>query len=504
MATHREVEDKYDVDDDAVLPVLTDLKRVRAVETVSHELEATYFDTADLTLISAGITLRRRTGDHDEGWHLKLPAGQARHEIQLPLSRAKSIVPKQLRDLVRLHTRDADLVAVVRLCTHRTEHRLLGKGGDELATVCDDVVTAETEGCTRSWREWEVESTDGDLALLGAAGRLVRAAGARPSGSRSKLARALTDRLPETREPAAKLRPKDPARLLVHPRVAELVDELHGRDPGVRADVPDGVHKMRVATRRLRSNLATYRPVLDRDVTDLLRDEVAWLGQVLGTVRDCEVQRDHLASALSGLAAVDATLVRGPVSARLRRHARTTHHAARVVAREALDSARYLDLMDQLTRLASDPPWTARAERSIRRVLLPEVRRDWRRLEQQVAAFLDGGGTSDTLVHDVRKAAKRTTYGAEPLVPVYGRPAKGLVAATKQIQAVLGDHQDTVTARRHLLDLADAATATGEDAFTYGLLHARERERAAELQAEFLRFWDQLPRTRLRQWLDQA
>ena len=176
------------------------------------------------------------------------------------------------------------------------------------------------------------------------------------------------------------------ARKVVRARLTEQVDELLLRDPLVRADAPDGVHKMRIATRRLRSNLSTFRPTLDREVTDPLRAELRWLGQVLGAARDSEVQAEHLQCALAEL---EPELVRGPVHALLHDHAEATQSEARAAAVEALDSPRYAALLDALTHLVNSPPWTPLASSSIDDVLLPRVRRDWRHLEQLVKSDAD-------------------------------------------------------------------------------------------------------------------
>ena len=121
--SHLEVEDKADVAPDAVLPVLDGLPQVASVETSEQRLEATYFDTTNLRLAAAGITVRRRTGGPDDGWHLKLPAGGARHEVTVGLGRGKATVPKRLRDTVRVFAGD-EALGPGPAATHRAEHRL--------------------------------------------------------------------------------------------------------------------------------------------------------------------------------------------------------------------------------------------------------------------------------------------------------------------------------------------------------------------------------------------
>src|SRR5215475_14356535 len=112
--TATETEVKYEAASGQTLPSFTDLAQVATAEQAPQEqLDADYFDTEDLRLIGAGITLRRRQGGHDAGWHLKLPAGDhTRREIRLPLGRAKLRVPEQLAGLVRVHTRGKELKPV--------------------------------------------------------------------------------------------------------------------------------------------------------------------------------------------------------------------------------------------------------------------------------------------------------------------------------------------------------------------------------------------------------
>src|SRR6476620_12541223 len=126
-ADHREVEDKYDLDEASVLPDFCSLKGVKSVSTVEQQLVATYFDTADLALAQAGVVLRRRTGGEDAGWHLKLPLNGARLEIAVPLGRAVRTPPIALRRVVAGIVRDHALTQVVTIRTDRTVHRLHGK-----------------------------------------------------------------------------------------------------------------------------------------------------------------------------------------------------------------------------------------------------------------------------------------------------------------------------------------------------------------------------------------
>ena len=132
-----ETESKYDAPAGAALPRLDELPQVAGTSGPDEEqLEAEYYDTDDLRLIRAGITLRRRRGGDDAGWHLKLPLGAGtRREILLPPGRAGRRVPGELAELVRVHTRGEPLRPVARMTTRRQRLILLGQGGESLAEV---------------------------------------------------------------------------------------------------------------------------------------------------------------------------------------------------------------------------------------------------------------------------------------------------------------------------------------------------------------------------------
>jgi inorganic triphosphatase YgiF len=209
MTDYLEIEQKFDVDEDFERPdfgALRDVlhEDVTAAAPVRHQLAATYFDTPDERLAASRITLRRRTGGTDEGWHLKLPAGQdARHEVREPLSAGPDKaggVPEPLAARVADVTGGQPLVPIAVLDTERTVVALTGRDGRVVAEVADDVVTARrvagsagvTAGQPMRWREIEIEVPVAWPRLQAAAADLLRAAGARPAGHGSKLARLLS------------------------------------------------------------------------------------------------------------------------------------------------------------------------------------------------------------------------------------------------------------------------------------------------------------------------
>ncbi|HEY1641240.1 MAG TPA: CYTH and CHAD domain-containing protein [Streptosporangiaceae bacterium] len=507
MATDKlETERKYEADAGTVLPDLTGLPGVAGISSPQEfRLEADYFDTAGLRLLQAGITLRRRRGGSDAGWHLKLPAGpDSRRELQLPLGRG-SVVPAELSRLVRAQARGARLTPVATIITVRRQRELLDDSGASLAEVVDDAVSAHTLGEqteATQWREIEVELTGGGRKLLQAADYQLRAAGLQRAASSAKLHRVLASRLPEPGTGpagAAALTRKSTAGEVVLAYLRAQAGVLTAADPAVRRDEPGSVHDMRVASRRLRSVLQTFTPVLPADATARLTDELKWLGQVLGEARDGEVLQEHLRELAEQL---PAELVLGPVQATMTEHLSPRHGTARRALLRALDSRRYLTLLGELDGLLADPPLTDVAARPADALLQP-VAKSWRRLRRRVrqAGSLPAGADRDTALHEARKAAKRARYAAEVLVPVTGKPGRQFVRQMKQVQGVLGDHQDTVMARAAIRDLGLRAHRSGDNAFTFGVLYERDAQAGRDLQRAAGRTWQRAAKKKYRRWL---
>ncbi|MGW7512896.1 CYTH and CHAD domain-containing protein [Streptomyces massasporeus] len=488
--TKREIERKYESDESG-LPDLTGAGGVAAVvdKGVAH-LDATYYDTGDERLAASSVTLRRRTGGSDAGWHLKFPiAPDVRDEIRAPLS---DTLPEELAALVRSRVRDSELLPVVRLRSARDVRHLLDADGRLLAEVSVDTVHAERltgRGGEAQWTEVEVELADGgDPALLDKVEKRLRKAGVRPSASSSKLARALEETAPGKRRKSPHVRRPVTAGDHVLAYVRTQRDAIVELDPAVRRDAEDSVHSMRVATRRMRSTFKSFGAILDRAVTDPVADELKWLAGELGLDRDREVLTERLTAAVDE---VPAGLVRGPVTERVHSWAGAEHGGARGRLLGILDSRRYLALLDTLDALIADPPLLEAAGKEPHKPIAKAVRKDFRKVSGLIgqAADLEPGTDRDVALHEARKKAKRTRYAAEAAEPVLGKPAKSMVKSMKALQNLLGEHQDSVMARKALRELSAVAHAAGESAFTYGLLHEREEQRALRVEAELPGFW---------------
>ncbi len=465
--------------------------QVRDVRTV--RLRARYLDTDRFDLRRRGVTLRRRTGGDDEGWHLKVPVGVDRRlELRRPLATggdaAAEDVPADLLDEVRALVRDRPLRTVATITTEREETHLVDADGRALAVVCDDRVTAgSTDGASSAWREWEVELApgrgDGDLDALE---QVVLRAGARRSDEPSKLGRVLA------RPPRAGAAPPDgSAGALLRDHLTDLVDELHRRDADVRAGRDEGVHRMRVAARRTRSALQTCRPLLEPGSTDHLRAGLRLLGQVLGPARDAQVLEQRLRT---GVTAEPSALVLGPVVARLVTELHRDRDRARARVRDALTSQRWWRLLDDLDAVVDDLPLRPRAHRAAADVVPDLVRRDARRVRRAARAAQEAEvDRRDAALHEVRKKAKRLRYAAELAERLGGKGPRRLRRRAKDVQQALGEHQDAAVARDALRRLGVAAHLAGENGFTFGVLLGTERLRAREAEERAAVALDRLP-----------
>jgi CHAD domain-containing protein len=243
------------------------------------------------------------------------------------------------------------------------------------------------------------------------------------------------------------------------------------------------VHDLRVACRRLRSILAAFRPVLAREHTDPLRVELQWVGAQLSGARDAEVALSHLRELV---AAQPIELVLGPVAARLQQTEVKDHEAGARRVTRTLTDRRYLRLLDALDALLADPPATELAAAPAPAQLAAAVGHTGKRLRRVVEAAREAEGAErHHLLHEVRKAAKRVRYTAEVAETEFGDPAAALVACTKEVQDLLGAAQDTVVTRDVAVRVGRAAFAAGENAWTYGRLHALEEARASAAEDGF-------------------
>jgi CHAD domain-containing protein len=311
------------------------------------------------------------------------------------------------------------------------------------------------------------------------------------------------DTAPETARarPAAASRRRftrhSPAGEVVLAYLGTQTAQLSALDLAVRRDEPNALHQLRVTVRRLRSTLQSYTTVIAGDKTQALRAELKWLGGVLGDARDAEVLAGHLHA---GLAAVPVELVLGPAQARVTAHFAPLEAGSRRTLLEVLDSPRYRALVSDLCQLLAQPPLTGEAgepaARVLPRAIAHECKRTSRRLRR--ARRARAGQARDVALHEARKGAKRARYAVEAAAPALGqhdgRQARRLVKRLKEVQSVLGDHQDAVLARATARELGVQAHLAGENAFSFGLLHERAHHQALAAEEQLPGAWRQARR----------
>lgn len=500
----REFEIKLSVPADFVRPDLVDPKAgiTAAAAQDPITLSATYFDTADLRLARHGVTLRRRTGGSDAGWHLKLPEvggpREAREEIHAD-DDGTAVPPEHLVALTTAHTRGLPLAEVARLETVRRPFALTDPNGTEIAELTDDTVTVaggDQDGLV--FREIEVEARDGsDQAIRRIGKRLAKSGDAVPQHS-SKLVQALGARAsaPPDLVAPARLGSRAPAADAVANSLRGNLTRIVGYDPLARLGRPDAVHQMRVGVRRTRSTLRTFAPVLDADWAAPLDAELSWLADALGGVREREVFLARIRGHIDALppADVDPAARRqllSLLSADLKR--------GQTQMTTALSSPRYLALLDQLIDAARAPRVVAGAERPARSAVPALVRRSWRKLAAGAETL--GPDSAEEDYHRVRKLAKRARYAAEDGQAVAGKDAEALAAEIERVQTVLGEHQDAAHSAEQLGALLTRPRISVKTSFLIGVLVAVERTRMAVARGEFDAAWKRTRSPRHRRWL---
>jgi CHAD domain-containing protein len=460
-----EREDKWEVSDDFVLPGLHDLIDGGEIDRSTVHLESVYYDTVDHDLQSHGIVLRRRVGDDDTGWQLKVPDAEGRVEIRTSLADAP---PSELEQMLTGLTLGKQLVNVATIRTVRTRYRIHEPDGESVcAEVADDQVHASVEHELLAWREIEVEFGSDGRALSRRLAKRLSKAGATPSRYPSKLAHAIAAPPKPDVDGAA------PRALTAY--VSGQIDAVFDGDMQMRRG-QNPIHDTRVAIRRLRSTMRVFGKLLDRSATEQLDEELKWFAGLLGEVRDRQVQRKRFREVLDGW---PPELVLGPVANRINSDLHSEQLRARTAVSEAMDSQRYLDVLATLQRWRADPPVTTRPTA---KKLHKRASRAERKADRRLSAAVKAG--DDAMLHRARKAAKRARYAAELRRPMEKSAAvKRAEKHFKRIQRVLGDHQDSVVALGVLRQFAlTAGTAAGENGFTFGLLFAREQQIAETLR----------------------
>jgi CHAD domain-containing protein len=459
------------------------------------ELRADYYDTPDLRLARAGASLRYRPPD---GWTVKLPNtgdGAMLVRSEHNFSGEPGTVPDDAVDLVRAYVRTATVRVIAHLKTRRRRIDLVDASGEKVAEVVDDEVSVLDDGrIVNRFRELEVElSEDAPVALADAVVARLERAGAGSSDPTPKIVRSLGMRAVAGAAvaPPGKLSRSSPTRDVVRAAIRTSVLRLLDHEAGVRlGGDPESVHQARVATRRLRSDLRTFRSLLVPDWDEALRAELKWLGGELGAVRDTEVLLDLLHHQVDRLTPGDHA-----VGERLLGQLVDQREEQRAELLEAMRSERYAKLLERLVAAANAPALLPDADAPATEVLPALVDKPWKKLRRDVRALDDVPPDED--LHHVRIRAKRARYAAEAVSPALGKRTRRFAKAVAKLQDVLGDHQDAVVAGAWLRAAAKR-TDDLQEVFVAGVLTGMIRAVEHDTRAAWPRAWKQVRKARLR------
>jgi CHAD domain-containing protein len=505
-----EEERKYEVDPRFAVP---DLRAVlptggQVVALAPAALRATYYDTVDHRLARAGVSLRYRRGD-DNPWTVKLPTDVVgvRHEI----SRAGTpdAIPEELVELVTAYTRGSALEPAAVLRTSRRVHELRSRDGSLLAELDDDTVSVLDGRTTRfRFREIEVERHECGSKLIERIDEVLRAAGAASGAFTAKHVRAMGPLGPPDLAKPGGLTRRATAGAVVTEALRTDIGRMLAYDPLVRLREPlpggdTAVHQMRVGIRRLRTDLKTFRPVLDTEWAKGLREELSWMADALGAARDAEVLRARLrrTAASDPLSALDDAAL-----ARMDADLAARHEDALHDLDKALRSDRYRILLDHLVAAAAAPKLIPKQAGRPAAELLPKlVAKPWRELAYG-SDGVSGAGDLDPLApdeewHAVRIRAKRARYATEAVAEVLGGTSAALAKAVADVQGLLGDHQDAAVAAQTWLAIAHADPDDHALAVTAGRLYERERAAVRKAREKFPDVWGRADRRKLTAWL---
>jgi len=463
MAREREV--KMVVADSFEMPDLHDAVEGAVVGDVEErEISDVYYDTIDLRLARWGCTLRHRAG---EGWTVKIP----RPAEGIVLDREEVVFrgdpgdpPIAALKLVSSLTRGVDVDVVARLRTRRLVRTWRTEGGTVISELTDDHVRAtNTDGREVSFREIEFElAPDVDGHIVDEVVTRLTAVNESVERPIPKLVRALgADALepPDVDVPSLSSRPT--AEQVIQSAIASSVARLLLQLPAARLGTdPEGVHRARVAARRLRSDLKTFEPLLDSEWSVDLQAQLRWLIDELGAVRDNDVLRLKLSDLIARHPEIDDEAARGVLH-----QVRLEHRRERRRLLRHLDDDRATMLLDHLVAASAAPATIERASRPARDVMPKLVRKRWKRLDRAIGRF--GKHPTAAELHKVRILAKRLRYATEAVAPAAGKQARKFAKDAASIQDALGELNDATVIGAWLAATADrldgpAAFAAGQ------------------------------------------
>src|SRR5215208_6772686 len=467
----------------------------------TREISDGYFDTEDWRIYRAGYALRvRRAGGKMVEATMKRLASangktglRSRREISEPLDDAD---PESLNgatgplgDRVRALTGPEALRALFEVRTHRSTHYLMLDGfrAGEIA-LDETTIPLDGEEDPARIRRVEVEVEPEALDRLEPFVQRLREECRLSPAVASKYESGLFARGISPPEPPDFGPTGVDGSLTTGEFAFRVLRKQFGiflaHEPGTRiGEDPEELHDMRVATRRMRAAMKIFEEPLPVR-TQRFRNEFKWIAGALGEVRDLDVQLEQLDGWISSASSGD----REPLEA-LRAVFQERRKKTRKSMLRRLNSRRYARLVESFGAFLERGP-SRRAQASRRPILAaaPDlVRKPYRRVRKLGDPLSEESSGEE--YHELRKKGKRLRYALEFLSDIYGDPTKDLIKPLKNLQDVLGDHQDAEVAVAHLRELAVSKGRSPklppETIFVMGGIAHRYEVQARELRSEF-------------------
>jgi CHAD domain-containing protein len=388
-------------------------------------------------------------------------------------------------DVLFAHLRGQAVHAVARLRTRQAGVQVIDLDGPLAEVRLNTTTVLDGRRARHTFAELDMRPLTGKDSALGRLEQALRAAGAVDGDARPPVWQALGRAFPSPLPDIAADAPL--AEQLKH-MLQTQVHALLQADPGTRLGTdPEDLHQMRVATRRLRAYLRAARPILIGEWAEAIRNELTWLGSMLGPVRDGDVLLERLRTESAGLPAPERRAF-----VRLLPVLEVQRASDRATMLTALRSERYLRLLTQL-----EGPTPGLEVATITVALSDLAAAAFKRLRKAMRA-LDAEASPEEL-HRVRIAGKRARYAAELAEAAVGKPATRFLQQTKVLQDLLGEHQDAMVAETHLRALL-RHTRGRLAAFTIGRLVERMQASRRSVRATLPDAWATLAKHGRKAW----
>jgi CHAD domain-containing protein len=436
---------------------------------------STYYDSETHRLGQLGLTLRKRVEGGQGVWQLKISSGEYR--IELEIDSGSRHIPGQILELLTAFFRKQEPVQLGKLRTRRTGYLIQEKDKFVAEVALDSVALLQDNKIISRFREMELELKEGKSSHLTVIRKTLQKAGAKPKPLQPKIFQALQLPYPLA-DP--QVDPTAPPSEHIRARLQAQINQMLIHDPGTRLDRDiEALHQMRVATRRMRAIFRAVRSFLEPEWTKKIRQEVGWIGSLLGEVRDWDVLLESLGKECSDLNSKEE---------RAFLHIQKIFQDERSLARgrllEGLGSDRYLNLLTTLEDSLPHLPF-----QSDHPTLAHLARKAFAKLEECVES--SQGRFPKQELHHIRILVKRARYTLELSKPFLQKHAKRFLQQAKSLQEVLGQHQDALVLEHQLLSHRTLTRSPGV-AFVKGILIERFRTRQKAARQNLPQLWKKL------------